>query len=330
MFGLLEKKPEISLAIKGNDSLVSYRDLVCSLPFGAYTAGDRVEGNYTVTPSRGKASSHRGVTLVLFGDFQTSSGHRLSRFYERVQYLAPVGKITQLSAPFSFDNVNFPTGTYYGPTMKAVYGVEIRIKRRVNDWTQAAAFLVFLFDDKPNTMPIHNEIGMTNVLHIELVFARRDFDCRASVVGAAYFLLVKLRIIHMQVLLYCEERVERAGRGSADKNILKTWEFLDGALVRGDSVPIRLFLGECDIWPYRPFPDSALKVDWFLRAQLTDENGKNYYKRLRVRIVRARPGQPAEPRAAEKQSAQLPADEEEDNAANERGADGDEEGNAAE
>jgi hypothetical protein len=59
-------------------------------------------------------------------------------------------------------------------------------------------FLVFFFNTAAKSEPIHKEIGLTGVLHIEFVFAHGSFDCQ----DVAYLLLVKLRIIHTQISLW--------------------------------------------------------------------------------------------------------------------------------
>jgi vacuolar protein sorting-associated protein 26 len=288
--GLFGPGPVIEIKINGNKTLEAYRDKVTKDRFPAFQAGDQVSGTLSVSPPPGKTVSHQGIVLSLYGQFMKANGDKLGRFYERTQALAPIGELrTALQENFNFDRLRFPTGSYYGPHLKVMYFVELRITRRMRDAREKSPFLVFIFDEPSPVAPIHNEIGMTNILHIEFIFKNREFDCREVVIGAAFLLLVRLRIVHMQISLYCVEEFIGSGDDVHEREILKTVEIMDGPPCRGDSIPIRFFLGDTDIWPFVPFKDSMMRVDWYLRAQITDENGKKYYKRLRVKIIRAPP-----------------------------------------
>jgi vacuolar protein sorting-associated protein 26 len=285
--GLLGANPTATITIHGNPSLESYRSRVTTKPLPAYERQDTITGHFDLTPPPGKSMTHQGIALCLYGDYQSKTGDKLARFFERTQFLQPPGDLSSgLSSDFKFDNLAFPTCSFYGRELQVVFGVELKVVRRLKDFVQQSEFLLFFFDPTSRTEPIHNEIGMTGVLHIEFVFAHGSVDCQEVVIGAAYLLLVKLRIVHMQISLYLAEQYENAGKVIKERAIVKSLEIMDGAPVRGDNIPIRFFLGDCDLWPYCQFRDSALKVEWYLRAQMTDENGKKYYKRLRVEFVR--------------------------------------------
>jgi vacuolar protein sorting-associated protein 26 len=288
--GLLGANPTATITINGNRELESYRDTVTTKKLPAYDRQDVVSGRFELTPPPGKSVTHQGITLLVYGDYQTKAGEKLGRFFERSKYIAPPGELTSaLTEGYEFDRLSFPTCTFYGRELEVVWGVELKVIRRLKDFTQQSEFLVFFFDAVAKTEPIHNEIGMTGVLHIEFVFAHGNCDCQGVVVGAAYLLLVKLRIVHMQISLYLSETYRNLGREIKERTIVKSLEIMDGAPVRGDNIPIRFFLGDCKLWPYIQFPDSAVTIEWYLRAQMTDENGKKYFKRLRVNFVRRPP-----------------------------------------
>jgi vacuolar protein sorting-associated protein 26 len=288
--GLLGSNPTATISIRGNEALDSYRDSVTSKKLPAYDRQDVVTGTFELIPPPGKTVVHQGVVLCVYGDYQTKSGEKLGRFFERAQYLQPAGELSAtLSSEFVFEKLSFPTCTYYGRELEVVFGIELKAIRRMKDFVQQSEFIVFFFDSVGKTERIHNEIGMTGVLHIEFVFTHGSFDCQDVVIGAAYLLLVKLRIVHMQISLYCSESYQNAGKVIKERVIVKSIEIMDGAPVRGDNIPIRFFLGDCNVWPYVPFKDSVVQVEWYLRAQMTDENGKKYYKRLRAQFVRRPP-----------------------------------------
>lgn len=289
--GLFGADPLVEITINSNPQLDEYRKGFSEVDQPSLGKGDIVTGTLEVTPPPGKTVSHRGISLTVFGDFRLTDGTQLNRFYARTQHLAPIGDLTiPLKTDFKFDTVKFPASTYIGPNILAVYGVELRVVHRISDFVKEKQFFVFLFDDqKKEATPIHNEVGITNVLHIEFVFPHGVVNFNDCVVGAAYFILVKLRVVHCSISLYQNEEYQSAGKYLKKRTIVKTIEIMDGAPVRGDYIPIRFFLGDCNVWPFQSFKDSDLKVETYLRITLIDENGKKYYKRTRVKIDRLPP-----------------------------------------
>jgi hypothetical protein len=90
------------------------------------------------------------------------------------------------------------------------------------------------------------------------------------VIGKIYFLLVRLKIKHMELEV---RRRESTGTGSDMYNESETitkFEIMDGAPVRGECVPVRLFLSSFDLTPtYRNvnnkfrFAAHFCRLGWF-------------------------------------------------------------------
>ncbi len=93
----------------------------------------------------------------------------------------------------------------------------------------------------------------------------------------------------MSISVYRNETYESDSTFFKKRTVVKTYEIMDGAPVRGDNIPIRVFLSDSDIWPFFPFPQSHLKVEHYLRVQMIDENGKKYFKRMKIRFDRFAP-----------------------------------------
>ena len=90
----------------------------------------------------------------------------------------------------------------------------------------------------------------------------------------------------MQLNLYRVESYNSEDTVFKKKTLVKQFEIMDGPPVRGECIPIRIFLANEKIWPFIPFRGCPLKVEHYLRAQLTDENGKGYFKRLKLEFIR--------------------------------------------
>ena len=285
MFGA---KPTINIKIDGNPKFDQYKQNQMHINLPLYTQGDAVTGHVTIEMPAGKSLSHQGILVILQGEFKYPDGTVISPFFTRKQEIVPQGEITSpISSDFRFDNFNFPCCSYAGSSVSVNYIIQVRIVKRLIDIKQESEFAVVFFTPPPSNLePVHNEVGIRNILHIEFVFPQNLFDCTGCVIGAVYFILVKLRIVHMQLNFYRIESYNSDDTVFKKKTLLKQYEIMDGPPVRGECIPIRLFLSNEDIWPFVPFKGCPLHVEHYIRAQLTDENGKGYFKRLKIDFQR--------------------------------------------
>ena len=94
-----------------------------------------------------------------------------------------------------------------------------------------------------------SQVGIEDCLHIEFEYNKTKYHLRDVVIGKIYFLLVRLKIKHMELEV---RRRESTGTGSDLYNESETitkFEIMDGAPVRGECVPVRLFLSSFDLTP---------------------------------------------------------------------------------
>ena len=100
--------------------------------------------------------------------------------------------------------------------------------------------------------------------------------------GKIYFLLVRIKIKHMELAVI---RREAAGLGSntynESENIVK-YELMDGAPVKGECVPIRLFLSALDLTPTYRSVNNVFSVKYYLNLVLVDEEDRRYFKQQEV------------------------------------------------
>lgn len=291
MLSFLHVNPEIIIEIPGNQKLMDEIKDFSPPDIVAYYRSDTITGKVTIKPPPGKKVSHKSIMLTVFGEFRgdTTNKEVYERFYERTQCLMPPGDlVNELSTDFTFENINLPTNTYYGTAINALYGVEVRICHRISDFVVEKQFIGLSYATYPLKTTLHNEVGIKNVLHVEFIFPRQAYDAREPIVGAACFILVKLRIVFMRMNIFRSEVFNSETSYFKKKTLLKTYDILDGAPVRGDFIPIRIFMGDIDLWPYQHFKGSTLEVEHYLRVEMSDENGKKYFKKMKVYFNRFR------------------------------------------
>ena len=64
---------------------------------------------------------------------------------------------------------------------------------------------------------------------------------------------------------------------------------MDGAPVKGESIPVRLFLGHFDLTPTYRNVHNKFSVKYFLNLVLVDEEDRRYFKQQEVTLWRKSP-----------------------------------------
>lgn len=144
---------------------------------------------------------------------------------------------------------------------------------------------------------IKMEVGIEDCLHIEFEYDKQKYHLKVGfefpdafysfflqdvILGKIYFLLVRIKIKHMELAVI---RREAAGVGTntynESENITK-YELMDGAPVKGECVPIRLFLSSLDLTPTYRSVNNVFSVKYYLNLVLVDEEDRRYFKQQEV------------------------------------------------
>ena len=134
------------------------------------------------------------------------------------------------------------------------------------------------------------------MLHVESVCCR--YHLRDIVVGKIYFLLVRIKIKHMEIAIIKKEtsgsrewtpphththmhthiHTLTAPNIYTENEQVAKYEIMDGAPVRGESIPIRLFLAGYDLTPTMRDINKKFSVRYYLNLVLVDEEERRYFK----------------------------------------------------
>merc|ERR1719461_1436804 len=82
---------------------------------------------------------------------------------------------------------------------------------------------------------------------------------------------------------------EIAGTGpnsSPDNETIAKYEIMDGAPVRGETIPIRLFLSGYDMTPTMRDVNKKFSVRYYLNLVLVDEEERRYFKQQEIILWR--------------------------------------------
>jgi len=133
------------------------------------------------------------------------------------------------------------------------------------------------------------EVGIEDCLHIEFEYARAKYHLKDVILGKIYFLLVRIKVKYMEVALVKRESTGTAPNVYNESETLTKFEIMDGAPVRGESIPIRLFLGAFDLTPTYKNIHNKFSVKYFLNLVLVDEEDRRYFKQTDITLWRKLP-----------------------------------------
>ncbi|CRG84858.1 Vacuolar protein sorting-associated protein 26 [Talaromyces islandicus] len=239
-----------------------------------YMDGESIKGAVTVRPKDGKRLEHTGIKVQFIGSIEMffDRGNHYE-FLSLVQELAAPGELQHPQTfPFNFKNVEKQYESYNGINVKLRYFVRVTVSRRMADVIREKDLWVYSYRMPPETnSPIKMDVGIEDCLHIEFEYSKSQYHLKDVIVGRIYFLLVRLKIKHMELSIIRRETTGAAPNQYNESETLVRFEIMDGSPSRGETIPIRLFLGGFDLTPTFRDVNKKYSTRYYLSLVLIDE-----------------------------------------------------------
>lgn len=255
-----------------------------------YYDGETVSGRVNVTLRKpGSKLEHHGIKVELIGQielFYDRGNHH--EFISLVKELARPGDLLQhTSYPFEFANVEKPYEVYTGSNVRLRYFLRATIVRRLTDITKEIDIAVHTLCSYPDVLnSIKMEVGIEDCLHIEFEYNKSKYHLKDVIVGKIYFLLVRIKIKHMEISIIKRETTGSGPNTFTENETVAKYEIMDGAPVRGESIPIRVFLAGYDLTPTMRDINNKFSVRYYLNLVLMDTEDRRYFKQQEVTLWR--------------------------------------------
>ncbi|KAH8982353.1 vacuolar protein sorting 26, isoform CRA_b [Lactarius hatsudake] len=176
-----------------------------------------------------------------------------------------------------FKNVEKQYESYLGINVKLRYLIRVTISRRMADVVKEG-------DICNNSIKM--EVGIEDCLHIEFEYNKSKYHSKDVIVGKIYFLLVRIKIKHMELSIIRRETTGSPPNQYSEGGTIAKFEIIDGAPVRGETIPIRLFLGGFDLTPTFRDVNKKFSTRYYLNLVLIDEENRRYFKQQEITIFR--------------------------------------------
>jgi vacuolar protein sorting-associated protein 26 len=246
----------------------------------------------TVRPKDGKRLEHTGLKVQFIGTIEM--------FFDRGNHYQFLCLNQELAAPgelqhpqtfdFNFKNVEKQYESYNGINVKLRYFVRATVSRRIGEVVREKDLWVYSYRIPPEmNSSIKMDVGIEDCLHIEFEYSKSKYHLKDVIVGRIYFLLVRLKIKHMELSIIRRETTGAAPNQYNESETLVRFEIMDGSPSRGETIPIRLFLGGFDLTPTFRDVNKKFSTRYYLSLVLIDEDARRYFKQSEIILYRQAP-----------------------------------------
>ncbi|CAN7066603.1 unnamed protein product [Brassica rapa subsp. trilocularis] len=255
-----------------------------------FQSQETIAGKVIIEPYQGKKVEHNGVKVELLGQIEMYFDR--GNFYDftsLVRELDVPGEIYEKKAyPFEFSTVEMPHETYNGVNVRLRYVLKVTVTRGYGgSIVEYQDFVVRNYSPLP---PINNsikmEVGIEDCLHIEFEYNKSKYHLKDVILGKIYFLLVRIKIKNMDLEIRRRESTGAGANTHVETETLAKFELMDGAPVRGESIPVRLFLTPYDLTPTLTNINNKFSVKYYLNLVLVDEEDRRYFKQQEITLYR--------------------------------------------
>lgn len=259
-----------------------------------FNTDESVSGTVTLRPRNERRIEHSGVKVKFIGTVEQLSMGKVvdsDDFISLTHELAGPDEFRHAETlPFVFKNVEKPYESYYGARVRLRYYVQVTVFAKINEPVKERDLFVHQYTEDPVTQHLVTmDVGIESCLHIEFEYAKTHFKLDDTLVGRIYFLVVRLKLKHMELTLIRKETSGTAPSLVSETETLARYEVMDGAPVKGEQIPIRMHFGGFDLVPTMKDVNRKFSVRTYLSLVLVDESGRRYFKQSELNLYRPLP-----------------------------------------
>uniref|UniRef100_A0A7S0UQN2 Uncharacterized protein n=1 Tax=Polytomella parva TaxID=51329 RepID=A0A7S0UQN2_9CHLO len=256
-----------------------------------YTTKDNICGEVRLTPLTNKKIEHQGARIQLIGQIELASERgQPHEFVSLSRELIPPSELNSIKTyPFDFRNVEMQYDSYKGHNARCWYFLRVTVvgKGITPDSQRDIPIWVSNYEvGTEATQPIKMEVGIEDCLHIEFEYDKGMYHLSDVVVGKIYFLLVRIKLKYMEIEIRRRETVGVNATAKNETDTIAKFEIMDGAPVRNETIPIRLYLSPYELTPTYRDVQNKFSVRYFLNLVLVDEEDRRYFKQQEITLYR--------------------------------------------
>jgi len=255
-----------------------------------FGSGDPVEGTVTINPN-GSKINYTSIRVELIGQIELSYDRGAHYVFctQHQDVEASAGTLDQAKDyTFSFVKSDKQFESYSGINANLRYFIRVKISRNyATNIKKEFDFAVQCVDSEPESNPVLKmEVGIEDCLHIEFEYDKSCYTLNEIIKGTINFLLVRIKIQKMELQIIKRESTGSGPNLYNETEIITKYEIMDGAPVKDEQIPIRLFLKPFNLTPTYRTVQSKFSVRYYLNLVLVDEEERRYFKQQEITLWR--------------------------------------------
>lgn len=251
---------------------------------------DPIKGTISIAPIDNKKLEHDGIECSFVGRIEINGEKNQENVFISVsKELEGKGILTEATKyKFDFSHIKREYETYYGTNANLRYFIQVRIARGgpFSISSEKEFYAVNLLDEPEENKIIRLEVGVKGYLHIEFEFSKSKLHIEDVLVGKVTFINTKLKVKNMEIGLIKKETTFQDKNAWNENETLIKFEIMDGAPVKGEVIPIRLFFRPLNLTPSYQRTNAAFQVKYFINIVIFDEEDRRYFKQHEIIIWR--------------------------------------------
>ena len=285
---------ELQLDTEPNRKTVVVKSGLPGVRAFVFSDGEDVCGIAKVHLKPGKKLEHQGIKVELIGRIEImTDGTKKYDFFSISKDLEPPGSLFETREyRWNFNKVDKQNETYIGTNVRLRYFVRLSVMRSfLGPMKQDLDFVVQnLHHPLEDGNPIKIEVGIEDCLHIEFEYSKTNYHLKDVVIGKVYFKLVRIKIKHMELNVIRREICGSGSSQTSNNDTVANFEIMDGAPVKEECIPVRLYLGGNDLTPSYRNVQNNFSVKYFLNLVLVDAEDRRYFKQQELVLWRKKLG----------------------------------------
>lgn len=251
---------------------------------------DPIKGTISITPLENKKLEYDGIECSFVGRIEINGEKSQENVFISVaKELDGKGSLSEaVKYKFDFSHIKREYETYYGTNVTLRYFIQVKIARggpfSISSEKEICA--VNITDEPEENKIIRLEVGVKGSLHIEFEFIKSRYHLEDVLVGKVMFINTKLKVKNMEIGLIKKEATFQDKDVWNDNETLIKFEIMDGAPVKGEVIPIRLFLKPLTLTPSYDRVNAAFQVKYFINIVIFDEEDRRYFKQHEIILWR--------------------------------------------
>lgn len=257
---------------------------------GVVNTGDKFDVSLTVTATSGNAFQYKGIEFDFYSEYAPS--HSKPIRFGQVHDKSTESGVIKSTKEFVFPTCQIPARaqTYMGESFTVRHWLKVSVKKTFGsvDYTEEVISYTVVPSVKGAVKldPVAIRVAVSDNIRIDLMINRAKFELRDMICGACHFLLVALKIKTFTVSLVAHEMSEVAGKTKKHKFTCGSWEVTDGAPVKGEIIPFRLFLDPLNLTPSCANAEHGYSVAHFLHFSFVTLSGEKYFKAIQISLMK--------------------------------------------